>query len=229
MVSAAQWIRDTLLPTHYQEKWQEALRLLPRFSWLTWALIALILLIGIVLEGAYTELSAAEREREAKQRQRKTKATTAELETQSQLLITQLILELNDARDHNDAEVEADHLRRNLSRGGSVIGALISTNGKLLRGHADSFVAAHLDLVRNYAELTDETGAWIDRKLEEHMHAIARGLTRKIAERASGDVPEAHVTETVKRFTDVAWSRARLKLTKAIGEARLKRSSSNDQ
>jgi hypothetical protein len=226
-VSAAQWIRDTLLPAQYQERWQQVLRVLPRFAWQTWALIALVLLIGLVLEGAYAELAAVEREREANDRQRKRKATTAELEAQSQLLITKRLLELNDARTRNDADVENDHLRRNVSRGGMVIGALITTNGKLLLGHAESFVQDHVGLVRDHSELTDETGAWIERKLEAHMQGVARGLTTKITKRAGGDVPAEHIKETVERVTNIAWSRARLNLTQAIGEARLRTRSLN--
>lgn len=96
---------------------------------------------------------------------------STELDAQSQVLITQRFLDLNDARNRNDLEVENDHTRRGVSRGGMVIGALIETNGRVLREHAEAFVQDHLDLVRNYAELTDESGAWIERKLEAHRRA----------------------------------------------------------
>lgn len=224
VISALQWTRDNLLPEQYQQQWSEVLKYLPHFGWQTWALVAVLLLLASVLEGVYAEVAALDRDRDAARSAFRARATTSELEPQSQVIIVQLIHELNEERDRNDREVENDHSRRGLLRSGGMIGELINTNGKIMRDHAERFVLAHLDLVRAYSELNDETGQWIEKTLEEHMQGLGRALVQKATARARGmPMTEEHIRETVQRATDIAFSRGRLAITKAVGEARLAR------
>ncbi len=51
------FIRDELLPPEYQEKWR-ILKLIPDWSWYFWIILGLVVVLGIVLEGAYREIES---------------------------------------------------------------------------------------------------------------------------------------------------------------------------